>query len=784
MADDKDYEQSALGKRVNELMDDGYDFGEAVKQAMSEGLKDGGRVGMLSGGLLKVGIMKAVEQIKDMDEANLFSTLDPLGKARTIKDALIDRIAGFKDMIKVLKTQAMDHPEIEDIKFEMDEAKDGLKKINEYIENQPTNRTLQADGGAIGIEVLFSPKRKDLQGGGPAGGASAGGNYGGNRNPDQTYGGSIFSGGGGGKGGNNKPPVVIKKKQPVPFESDVNPMYQNWIKPAAAVKTDFLKKQGWYNNPFKLSGTPLFKAGAEAGGYGLDYDTLTEGGLTVGQVLEGMAGGKYDTFDQGVRDSLESQILGNVDFGDTFQKNWSTDVVEPTIKDGKIDIDETKLEVDEMPVKPKDVLSIGVKDGGRVGLENGGTSNWWDGLTGEAKGIYDSMTAYGASDAEIQSKLQTQGLWSPDGTPDTGTPGQVTGIINQNIVGDRGINANMVDTTDYSFNKKNYAPGGKLEINPEALGIGFYESGPGGKKDQGFIESFMGAAVPNKMKSTVTMPGYEQFQAVNPNEFRNFIDANIEGIPGDLTRQDLANMYEDYNKFLGRSSNYAGARVPGSAGNLFGMAMSGITGIPFVGQGISKLGEFFGSQGDKSMRSKYSVDNAGYGQGTNRDEFGTFTGGKTLLGKTKNYVERMENDINFLENDFFDGMFKDINNLTETEITAMKNKNSFNFKKLQAYKNRVATEKINQDFAKKQAEIEAAQAAQAAEAAKRRQTERRIISGGPNIQGDGGGNRFTTSSGDTYAAGDYSDVAGTLGDPREKMDYQDGGLASMFIRRR
>jgi hypothetical protein len=45
-SDDKEYEQSALGKRVNELMDDGYDFGEAVKQAMSEGLKDGGSVGI------------------------------------------------------------------------------------------------------------------------------------------------------------------------------------------------------------------------------------------------------------------------------------------------------------------------------------------------------------------------------------------------------------------------------------------------------------------------------------------------------------------------------------------------------------------------------------------------------------------------------------------------------------------------------------------------------------------------------------------------------------------
>ena len=42
-----------------------------------------------------------------------------------------------------------------------------------------------ADGGRIGFKN------------GPAGGASAGGNYGGNRNPEQEYGGSIFTGGGG-----------------------------------------------------------------------------------------------------------------------------------------------------------------------------------------------------------------------------------------------------------------------------------------------------------------------------------------------------------------------------------------------------------------------------------------------------------------------------------------------------------------------------------------------------------------------------------------------------------
>ena len=71
----------------------------------------------------------------------------------------------------------------------------------------------------------------------------------------------------------------------------------------------------------------------------------------------------------------------------------------------------------------------------------------------------------------------------------------------------------------------------------------------------------------------------------------------------------------------------------------------------------------------------------------------------------------------------------------------------------------------------------------AEEAAKRRELENRIISGGANIGGGGGGN-ITTRAG-TFAPGDYSDVAGTLADPREKMDfYRDGGLATMFTRRR
>ena len=76
-------------------------------------------------------------------------------------------------------------------------------------------KQLLAQGGRIG----FQGGGKDLgkgasgagsgRGMGPAGGASAGGNYGGNRNPEQEYGGSIFSGGGGGGDGPKTTPTNV-----------------------------------------------------------------------------------------------------------------------------------------------------------------------------------------------------------------------------------------------------------------------------------------------------------------------------------------------------------------------------------------------------------------------------------------------------------------------------------------------------------------------------------------------------------------------------------------------
>ena len=84
-SDDKEYEQSALGKRVNELMDDGYDFGEAVKQAMSEGLKDGGSVGieilfknkMADGG--RVGLFMGGDPPLDGQALSIYNSMNAYG---------------------------------------------------------------------------------------------------------------------------------------------------------------------------------------------------------------------------------------------------------------------------------------------------------------------------------------------------------------------------------------------------------------------------------------------------------------------------------------------------------------------------------------------------------------------------------------------------------------------------------------------------------------------------------------------------------------------------------
>ena len=64
----------------------------------------------------------------------------------------------------------------------------------------------------------------------------------------------------------------------------------------------------------------------------------------------------------------------------------------------------------------KGYMGPGFEDGGRVGLFMGGPA-----LEGTALNIYNSMNAYGFSDQEIANALQERGLYTPPGS-DSGTP--------------------------------------------------------------------------------------------------------------------------------------------------------------------------------------------------------------------------------------------------------------------------------------------------------------------------------------------------------------------------
>ena len=570
-----------------------------------ESRADGGRVGMLSGGLLKHGIMSAIEQIKNMDEGNLFSKLDPLGKARTIKDALIDRIDGFKEIIKDLKTQGRHIDEIEDMKFEMDEAKDSLKKINEYIENQPTTRTLQADGGAIGIEVLFTDKKAN---------------------------------------------------------------------------------------------------------------------------------------------------------------------------------------------------------GGRVNFANGGSGNWWDGLEGEAKGIYDSMTAYGASDAEIQSKLQAQNLWSPDGSGSGGggNTGQVTGIINQNIGGGGGGGMGGLDLTfTEGAQPKSTTTGGV--IGQELIPL----------HEKQFMESFRTEKAPGVPYNKADYPYLGPKQTFTS--------------PG--VSSDGVTLYDAYTGGVKPITGRRDYRTPRTIGDqVYAASEIGELGsIPPRKEGIlSKAGDMWDSTKDFF---------SGLGKPRVRGQLGTRLANQPRLPlpgamaswsmspfneASRNYNPLFEDQLNFLETqdnmigrDSKSGLLKygDESVLRGKNVISLmgsnnyqaaldkeverlegileKNKNKWDATKIASWKAKflepayLEQQTANQTFAEKQAEIEAAKAAAAA-AASRAESARQYD---PNVHGPN--NYGLGSDGQqSYDSGQGFGINATTGGPvsnktgRGRTDYSKGGLASMFTRRR
>ena len=411
-------------------------------------------------------------------------------------------------------------------------------------------------------------------------------------------------------------------------------------------------------------------------------------------------------------------------------------------------------------------------DGGSIGIEvlfQPKRQNLFMGgpaLEGPSLSIYDSMKAYGATDQAISDAIKRAGYELP--TADSGTTPETTPSVSDNLGITDPQPYSKVDQLSYrdltvgdgsNFAAgliSNFGPGKKLEINPAALGMSFYDAEPAKKEREGFIGKTIDAftSTPPRQLSQFTTPtGVSNLRG--PAEL-GFMTTDIEGLPG-LNRDMIRSQYDNYSQFFGRPSNFPDAKVPGKASQLANM-------IPYVGTAKKGLEAMFGPAGPKSLQSKYTVDGAGFGNTGARDEFGlaTFDRKDGFLGltgdTTRDYTDRMSQRLDELGN-FFSSKGIDIND--PDAYNKMKDINSTYAKQVLAYQQRTAVENLNkkqkdaverqkqkaiEEAAKKQREA-AATIAAAEKAARERELARRqtIVDAQKATTG------FTTSGG----AGNY-----------------------------
>jgi hypothetical protein len=623
---------------------------------------------------------------------------------------------------------------IDDFELGVDVMPD--EDLTAYIERRRREFESKADGGSIGIEVLFTDKMKD-----------------GGRVPMVSGGALKAIGSGIMKMFSKGDDVVDLAKQEEIFRS-------------GDITTEFLE-----NVDDKVIKKFISTRDAKGvGGYGL-YDNFDDmpNGLKAAELIS-----RIKNAEGGINYEAAELFIGK-----------------------KLKGNETVNELIKMVITEKKA------DGGRVGLFMGGPA-----LEGQALSIYNSMKGYGATDQAIADRLGSMGLYDPNAsTPDpTPDPGQSQ---SQGQSGGRGSGQDVgyVGRQDYNFNKKNYGPGQQLEINPAAFGMSFPDQ-PSGPKKEGIINQAIDSftSLPTRSLSSFASPTTGG-NIVGPAE-QGFMGQTLDIDPAGRTREEIRSLYDNYNRFLGRTSNFADARQKGKAGQVLGTLVGAAAGIPFVGSGIEMFTNAFGPRGDKSLRSKYTVDNVGFGNTGARDEFGlaTFDKKDGFLGLTGNttrdYTDRMNERLGELT-DFFGSRIEgfDINNLDAETLDKMKDINGFYTKQIQAYKQRLAVEDINkrtqdaieaekqrQEAKRIQDELAAAAAAKSKAAALAAIKKQGQADYNPNIHGptnygrDSQGNQSFDFGGGFGIGSDGGPVSNRTG--RGRTGYSEGGLATMFTRRR
>ena len=267
---------------------------------------------------------------------------------------------------------------IDDFEMGIDVGPD--ESLTQYIERRRREFDSKADGGSIGIEVLFRDKRADggrvpmVSGGALKGLMSL--FKGGDKAADLAKQEEIFRSG----------PITAK------FLEDVNPKITE--KFVRTRDTKGIGSYGMYDNfddmPAGLKAAEIIKRFVNRKTGEINYGAAE---FFIGRKLKG-----NETIDELIDIAISKPIgMGKGPF-----KDFEEYVLNPAKK----------------------------ADGGRVGLFMGG-----DPLTGQALSIYNSMNAYGFTDQEIADALTERGLYTPGGatitTPVTNTAPNIINQVNK-----------------------------------------------------------------------------------------------------------------------------------------------------------------------------------------------------------------------------------------------------------------------------------------------------------------------------------------------------------------
>jgi hypothetical protein len=315
---------------------------------------------------------------------------------------------------------------------EGDSLTDYIRKNNIKIINiepfRPTES--KADGGSVGIEVLFGPKvpaapsqlvsESDILLGYRGDAAYRSGSEQSKSIGQGNVGSKASFGGGKGvdSSGKSEGAGGINTRQYTTDQQNVNNIKaQLGIKDPNLLQKTFNK----YNSlPFYIKGPlntivpteymKLFNIGnaINTGVNQMNNPDFTEEDLTLGATKEISFEGNSPF----MRDQINERIIA------AENEYYKQGKMPPEFLGDKIRMN---MEI----ANQKGYMGPGFEDGGRVGFFMGGPA-----LEGEALAIYNSMKAYGNDDQTIADKLQSLGMYTPgDSTPDTPdtTSGQTIG---------------------------------------------------------------------------------------------------------------------------------------------------------------------------------------------------------------------------------------------------------------------------------------------------------------------------------------------------------------------